>query len=56
MPSLSVVFKLEISSTLTTLPQDIAAANLTGPALTFVGLSPRRAVATLTKFQQQELA
>lgn len=45
-----------IASTLSTLPQDLAEADLTGPALTFVGLSPRRATATLTKFQQQELA
>lgn len=45
-----------VSSTLTTLPQDLAEANLTGPALMLIGLSPRQATATLTKLQQQELA
>lgn len=45
-----------IASTIATLPTDLADADLAGPALTFVGLTPRAATATLTKFQQQELA
>lgn len=45
-----------LSSPLTSLPQDLADAGMNGPVLTLIGLSPRRARATLTKFQQQELA
>ncbi|GAA6207690.1 siroheme synthase CysG [Cognatishimia sp. WU-CL00825] len=45
-----------VASTLATLPADLADAALDGPALTFVGLTPRAASAALTKFQQQEQA
>lgn len=45
-----------VSTTLTRLPADLADADLTGPALALLGLSPRAASATLTFFQKQELA
>ncbi len=45
-----------ISTTLSSLPADLAEANATGPALTFYGLSPRAASAALTTLQKQEHA
>ncbi|MGH1465642.1 MAG: siroheme synthase CysG [Cognatishimia sp.] len=45
-----------VASTVATLPTDLTEAALNGPALTFVGLTPRAASAAFTKYQQQELA
>ena len=44
-----------VATTLGTLAQDLDAANITGPALTFYGLSPRAAQAEIPQ-SQQELA
>jgi siroheme synthase len=44
-----------LSTTLERLPADLAEANLTGPALTFLGLAPRAAEAVLVQ-SKQELA
>lgn len=45
-----------LASTLGTLPTDLAAAEMNGPALTLFGLAPRTAKATLTHMTEQELA
>ena len=45
-----------LSSTLATLPTDLAEAAMNGPALTFYGLAPRAAAAVLNDIPQQELA
>ncbi len=45
-----------VTSTIATLPTDLANADLSGPALTFVGLTPRSAVAVLPYTKKQELA
>ncbi len=37
-----------VSTTLASLPTDLAAADLTGPALTFIGLAPRQSATALT--------
>lgn len=44
-----------VATTLASLPSDLAAANLTGPALTFIGLAPRQS-ATVLKTLTMELA
>ncbi|KMK66878.1 siroheme synthase CysG [Puniceibacterium sp. IMCC21224] len=45
-----------IASTLASLPADLTAAGLSGPALTLYGLAPRAAMATLSEIKQQEFA
>lgn len=45
-----------IETTLGTLPKDLAAADLSGPALTLYGLAPRAAQSALSSLQQQEFA
>lgn len=45
-----------LASTLGTLPADLAAAEMNGPALMLFGLAPRAARATLTHLTEQELA
>ncbi len=45
-----------LASTLGTLPADLAAAEVSGPALTLYGLAPRAAKTTLTQLTEQELA
>ncbi|MDC0737381.1 siroheme synthase CysG [Cognatishimia sp. SS12] len=45
-----------LATTLSALATDLATAAFSGPALTFLGLSPRAAQTSLTKIQQQELA
>ncbi|SLN14517.1 Siroheme synthase [Roseovarius albus] len=45
-----------LESTLETLPNDLVAAGISGPALTFYGLAPRAAQVALTNTQEQELA
>ncbi|WP_120501748.1 siroheme synthase CysG [Roseovarius sp. EL26] len=45
-----------LESTLETLANDLTAAGIVGPALTFYGLAPRAAQVALTNTQEQELA
>ncbi|SMC96697.1 uroporphyrin-III C-methyltransferase [Primorskyibacter flagellatus] len=45
-----------LSSTLATLPADLAGGGMTGPALTFYGLAPRAAAEAQNDIPQQELA
>lgn len=45
-----------LSTTLDNLPNDLAMAEFTGPALTFYGLAPRAAQNALSQTSQQELA
>ena len=42
-----------LQSTLATLPNDLSAADMTGPALTFYGLAPRAAAAALPSLKQE---
>ena len=45
-----------LATTLNTLPADLNAAAVTGPALMLYGLAPRAAQTALTRIQEQELA
>ncbi|MCT8160269.1 siroheme synthase CysG [Pseudoruegeria sp. SHC-113] len=45
-----------IATTLAALPQDLAAADMTGPALTFYGLAPRAALAATNTLKKKEFA
>ncbi|WP_085867529.1 siroheme synthase CysG [Pseudoruegeria aquimaris] len=45
-----------IATTLSALPQDLAAADVTGPALTFYGLAPRAALAATETLKKKEFA
>jgi len=45
-----------VSSTVSTMAQDLADARLQGPALTFIGLSPRDAIAVADELQPKEYA
>ena len=42
-----------LSTTLDTLPTDLAEAEMTGPALTFYGLAPRAAALALPEMQKE---
>jgi len=45
-----------LETTLDRLPDDLAAAKLSGPALTFYGLAPRAAVQAATDIKLEETA
>ena len=45
-----------VETTLNHLPDDLAAANLTGPALTFYGLAPRAAAQATAELKLEEFA
>ncbi|MFW2544054.1 uroporphyrinogen-III C-methyltransferase [Primorskyibacter sp. 2E107] len=45
-----------LASSLATLSQDLAEANLTGPALTLFGIAPRAAAPALTEIRKQEVS
>jgi len=45
-----------LSTTLSALPQDLADAQMTGPALTFYGLAPRAAAQAATQTPLEEMA
>jgi siroheme synthase len=45
-----------LATTLDRLPEDLAAAEMAGPALTFLGLAPRAAATVLQETPIQEMA